>query len=216
MATPGSKSAGISRSDASQDHRGREQERVAGRVLVIEVDQQPGDDRRARARDPRQEREALREPDPERLRSSARASIGFGRRDPLARVLRRRSASPANITSALIIRKIATGIGEANSRAPLDWKSTPRMPTGIVPTTSSQPIRSSRSLREPAAHDARDERAHDAHPLVAVEDEQRERRAEVQHDDERRETTRRVRRCSSAAAAAAARCARGSRSERAR
>ena len=39
-------------------------------------------------------------------------------------------------------------------------------------------------VAQPSAHDAGSERAHDCRPLRAVEDDQRERRAEMEHDDE--------------------------------
>ena len=39
-------------------------------------------------------------------------------------------------------------------------------------------------VAQAAAHDAGDERAHDRVPLRAIEDDQRQRRAEMQHDDE--------------------------------
>ena len=40
-------------------------------------------------------------------------------------------------------------------------------------------------VAQATANDARDERAHDRIPLRAIEDDQRQRRAEVQHDDKR-------------------------------
>ncbi len=47
-------------------------------------------------------------------------------------------------------RNAETGSGDANSFFTADSKTTPRMPTGIVPATSSHPVRSSgSSLKRP-------------------------------------------------------------------
>ena len=57
---------------------------------------------------------------------------------------RRRKRSPRNMINPLTNKKAAAGAGDPKSLRTGCSSVTPKIPTGIVPTTSSQPIRSSR------------------------------------------------------------------------
>ena len=83
-----------------------------------------------------------------------------------------------------MVRKIAAAVGLANTVRRLCSNTSPTMPTGIVPSTSSHAMRS-RGRVDASVRDRREEAADDRDPVAPEEHEQRDRGGDVQPDEER-------------------------------
>ncbi len=154
--------------------------------LLREADEEAAAHRRAGAREAGDQRERLGGADEERARASR----------PAARSARRRRRRSAARAGAAARRRRAAG-RSASGRRPPTWAdaktlpqlvlraASPRIPAGIVPTTSSQPSFASASSGVDAAVAQRAaEPLHDPHPVAPEEPEQHERRREVGRDEE--------------------------------
>ena len=83
-----------------------------------------------------------------------------------------------------MVRKIAAAVGFAKMVRRLCSNTSPTMPTGIVPTTSSHAIRSAGVSMWRLRIEEKNPLI-DSHPVAPEEDEQRDRGGDVQADEER-------------------------------
>ena len=142
-----------------QDHRRREQERKTRRVFVIEIAEQAGDHRDARARDARQQRQPTAPAPTNTLWRVAQTFDRLIRARPPACCAAAQRFAQRTSRAPLTARKIAAGAGEAKSRRTGASKMHAE-DADRYRADDEQPADALVAIvAQPAAHDARDEGA---------------------------------------------------------